>query len=948
MVKVISLPRVESFFLYLFIMNGKQFLTIVFTLSMIITKAQQFGAFPPSTKWRQIKTDTATVIFESASDSIAQNVAAIIHKFNSQNPTPLGNRLRNINVVLHKNTTLANGYVALGPFRSEYYLIPSSNLFEFGTSPWQQTLAVHEYRHVHQYSNFNKGLSKVASVLFGQEGQAAFNAISIPDWFFEGDAVHAETIETTQGRGRAPNFFNGFKALWHEQRAFSWVKLRNGSLKDRVPNQYPLGYFLVNYGYLKYGADFWKKVTEDALSLRGFFGFFGGSVKRYSGKSFKTFREEALEFYRHEVSSRRDAVKGRQTVTDYFFPRQIGTDSLLYVKSSYRKLPAFYIRDAAGEHRIKLRNITSEDWFSYRNGVVAYTSYNTSARWSLTNYSNIILLNIRTGEEKKISGKARYFTPDISPDGTKILAVAYTDSLSSELHLLDMDGKLTKKINAPAGALFVHPRFIDEETFVVGVRQANSMMSLERMSLTTGKMEAIIPAGNATLGYPFVSGGKLYFVSSQSGNDDLFEVQLQRGFPVQRLRQLTFGQTGNYFPSVQNDTLTWSHFTSNGYRIEKSALKDIKGSEIAGDEIKKRAMPFAIALADGRSATLSNTTRQFPTSPYKKGTGLFNFHSWRPNYTDPEITYSLYSDNILSTLSNELFYRYNMNETSHAVGFTTFFGGFFSVLNAGVNYTFDRTIKTTALTYTLNQFEARFGYNIPLNFTGGKTFKLFNVGSNYVYNNLAPTGMYKDQIQGRSASYLHHFVTFTQQLPRAVQHIFPKFGYGINLQHRHLLSDAGFQSLGGATLYLPSLRNHSIVLAANIQETDTANITFSNRFANSRGYNDYYFSRMWRLSGNYHMPLFYPDWGVTSIIYFLRVRSNFFYDYTKVYARNKIATANQRSVGGELYFDTKLFNSLPASIGLRMSHLLDDDFSGRRPKGKNRFEIIVPLDLIPR
>jgi hypothetical protein len=191
-------------------------------------------------------------------------------------------------------------------------------------------------------------------------------------------------------------------------------------------------------------------------------------------------------------------------------------------------------------------------------------------------------------------------------------------------------------------------------------------------------------------------------------------------------------------------------------------------------------------------------------------------------------------------------------------------------------------------------------------------------------------------------------VTFTQQLPRAVQHIFPKFGYGINLQHRHLLSDAGFQSLGGATLYLPSLRNHSIVLAANIQETDTANITFSNRFANSRGYNDYYFSRMWRLSGNYHMPLFYPDWGVTSIIYFLRVRSNFFYDYTKVYARNKIATANQRSVGGELYFDTKLFNSLPASIGLRMSHLLDDDFSGRRPKGKNRFEIIVPLDLIPR
>lgn len=929
-------------------MNGKQLLTIVFIFSSIILNAQQFGAFPPSTKWRQIKTDTATIIFESATDSIAQNTAAIIHKMNRQNPNPLGSKVRNINVLLHKNTTLANGYVALGPFRSEYYLIPSSNIFEFGTTPWQQTLAVHEYRHVHQYSNFNKGVSKAASVLFGQEGQAAFNAISIPDWFFEGDAVHAETIETTQGRGRAPNFFNGYKALWHEQRNFSWMKLRNGSLKDRVPNHYPLGYFLVNYGYLKYGSDFWKKVTGDALSFRGFLGLFNGSVKRYTGNSFKTFREEAFEFYRHEVSTRRDAVQGRQTVTDYFFPQQIGKDSLLYVKSSYKKLPAFYMSDAAGEHRIKLRNIGGEDWFSYRKGIVAYTSYNTSARWSLTNYSNIVLLNIITGEEKRLTNKAKYFTPDISPDGSKIIAVSFTDSLQSELHLLGIDGSLTQKLKAPAGALFVHPRFIDDENFVVAVRQANGTMSMAKGLLSTGKMQTILAAGAATLGYPFVNNNKLYFVSSQSGNDDVFELSLDGKLPVQKARQLTFGQTGNYFPSVAGDTLVWSHFTSTGYRLQKVALRDIKGTESTGEELSRRSVPFKIALADSVSSILANTGRQFPTSPYKSTTGLFKFHSWRPNFTDPEITYSLYSDNILSTFSNEVFYRYNINETSHAAGFNTFFGGLFPVLNAGINYTVDRTIKTTALTYTLNQFEVHAGYNIPLNFTAGKTYKVFNVGSNFVYNNLMPTGIYKNIIRERSATFLHHFITFTQQLPRAVQHIFPRFGYAVNLQHRHLLSDAGFQSLGGATLYLPSLGNHSIVLAANIQETDTANSTFGNRFANSRGYNDYYFSRMWRLSGNYHMPLLYPDWGVSGIIYFLRIRSNFFYDYTKVYSSSKLVTADQRSVGGELYFDTQLFNSLPISIGLRVSHLLDNDFSRTRPKGTNRFEIIVPLDLIPR
>ncbi len=928
-------------------MKGKRLFTIGFVLLVTYAKAQQFGAFPPATKWLQIKTDTARIIFEAANYQSAENIATIIHRLNVENPNPLGNKVRQINILLHKNTTLANGYVSLGPFRSEYYLVPSSNIFEFGTTPWQQDLATHEYRHVHQYSNFNKGLSHVAAILFGQEGQAAFNSLSIPDWFFEGDAVHAETIRTAQGRGRAPAFFDLYKSIWREGRDYSWMKYRNGSLKDRVPNHYPLGYMLVNYGYLKYGPGFWQKVNDDALTLHGTLGLYSKSIKKYSGKTYQQFREEALQFYSHEVSTRRDGVRKRETVTDVFFPQQIGADSLLYVKASFKKLPAFFIKDASGEHYIKLRSITNEDWFTYGAGIIAYTAYHTSARWSLTDYSNIVLLNIATGEEKRITAKSKYFTPAISPDGKQILAVAVTDSLTSELHLLNREGGIERKIKAPVNALFVNPRFVTAESFVVAVRQANSTMSIERYSLTTSQWETLLAPAMAAVGYPSVTNGKLYFVSSQSGNNDVYQADITGTLPVQKIRQLTFGQTGNYFPSASADTLTWSEFTSNGYHLRQAVLKGIKAVEITGGDLVKRNLPFQISLPEAAPNVLTGASRTFPVTPYKKGTGLFNFHSWRPNYTDPEITYSLFSDNILNTFSNEIFYGYNLNETSHAVGFTTFYAALFPVINAGYTYTFDRTIKTTARTYTLNQMEARIGYSIPLNFTGGKTYKFLNFGSNYVYSKLMPAGAYKSLLQERTASYLYHHISFSQQLPVAVQHIFPKFAYAITLQHRQLINDAGFQSLGGVSLYLPSIANHSIVLAANLQETDTANITFSNRFANSRGYNDYYFSRMWRLSGNYHFPLFYPDWGFASIIYFLRIRANAFYDYTRVYSRSKLNTAEQRSVGGELYFDTKIFNSLPASIGLRLSHLLDDDFSGTRPKGSNRFEIVVPLNLIP-
>ena len=460
-------------------------------------------------------------------------------------------------------------------------------------------------------------------------------------------------------------------------------------------------------------------------------------------------------------------------------------------------------------------------------------------------------------------------------------------------------------------------------------------------------METILSDGVATIGYPFIKGNKLYFVSSASGNDDIYELDLSAKMPVQKIRQLTFGQTGNYFPAIINDTLVWSQFTSNGYRLQKAVLNSIKAIELTGEELKKRAAPFKIALEDAPNL-LANNKQQFEEAPYKKTTGLFNFHSWRPNYTDPEISYSFYSNNILNTFSNEIFYRYNINETSHGIGYNAFYGGWFPVINAGVNYTFDRTIKTTSLNYTLDQFEARVGYSIPLNFSGGKLYKFLNFGSNYVYSQLAPTGESRNFLNGRTATYLHHHLSFSEQLPTARQHIYPRFAYTVSGQYRHLLNESGFQTLGGLSLYLPSIRNHSMVLAANIQETDTSNITFSNRFANSRGYNDFYFSRMWRLTGNYHMPLVYPDIGISGVVYFLRVRSNFFYDYTKVYSRNKLATANQRSVGGELYFDTRLFNSLPATIGFRLSHLLDDDFSGSRPKGSNIFEVILPLDLIPQ
>jgi hypothetical protein len=80
--------------------------------------AQQFGGNPPSVKWKQINSDTARIIFPAGTDSIAQRVASVVHFLAAKNNS-LGNKRDKINIVLQNQTTIANGYVNLGPYRSE-------------------------------------------------------------------------------------------------------------------------------------------------------------------------------------------------------------------------------------------------------------------------------------------------------------------------------------------------------------------------------------------------------------------------------------------------------------------------------------------------------------------------------------------------------------------------------------------------------------------------------------------------------------------------------------------------------------------------------------------------------------------------------------------------------------------------------------------------------------
>ena len=881
----------------------------------------------------------------------------------------MGSQVRKINIVLQTQTTISNAYVSLAPFRSEFYLTPSLSNFDIGSINWPEELAVHEFRHVEQFNNFRNGISKLAYYLFGEEGLLVAVNAAVPDWFFEGDAVYNETITTNQGRGRVAFFLNQYKSLWQYNKNYKWMKLRNNSMKDYVPDHYPLGYLMVNYGREKYGLDFWSKVTHDASAFKGLFYPFQKAVKKYAGVDYKTFRQNAFDFYKrpaganedssgnrmlngasqHEVNQGIDAGINNITtlntkyVTNYYFPYQLGGDSLLYLKSSYRKLAAFYIGDAKGEHKLRTRDISLDQQFSYRNGKIVYAAYKPDARWGWKNFSEIRILNVSDGRRQTLTSRTKYFTPDISPDGNKIAAVQVLPGGESELHILSVgEGKIIQQFHSAEITLFTDPKFINDSSVVTAVRLNDGRMSLAIANIAVGSVERLTTPSYGVIGYLNVNNGIVYFTASFSGNDELYALRLSD----ERVYRITRTALGNYFVNATNNKMVWSGFTAEGYQLREMNRDESKWTELSEMEVKDAAVEFPVAHSNELHDILLQQVpnRKFGVEKYKQGGHLFRFHSWRPYFEDPDFTYSIYSDNILNTFSTELFYHYNRSDKSNGVGVNLVYGGLYPFINGGIENTFDQPVVINSTPFQINKLEARVGLNFPFDFTNGRTIKILNVGTNYVHQVQNFKGA--DSLDNHFG-YLHHYLSWSHYTPQAVQHIYPRLGYSVSMNYRYAISlYNSYQFITNAFIYLPGFfPTHSIVLNGSFQQRDTTNIIFSNSFANARGYDDYYLSRMWRASVNYHFPIVYPDWGFGNILYFQRIRGNAFYDFEKVYSRDKTSTQDLRSVGGEIYLDTKWWNEYPLTFGFRISHLLDVNVTGSSQQ--NVFEILIPI-VIPQ
>ncbi len=928
--------------------------------------AQNFGGNSWHQRWRQIDTDTVRVIYPVEIEPQAQRVANMVHYINKFHSRSIGQLQRKIDIVLQNETVISNGYVGLAPFRSELFLNAPQDPHQIGAN-WDDVLTIHEYRHALQFANSRRGLTKFVYYLTGQEGWGLMARLSIPDWFWEGDAVMSETALTGQGRGRLPAFYNDYKSLWLDSINYNYQKARNGSIKDFVPNEYNLGFLLTNYGRVMYGDEFWRDIIKESGKYRGLFYPFSQAIKRRTGLSTKGLYNEAKTYYKDNITvtpnSQNDGIrlnkldKG-QTFTSYEYPTITKEGKILALKHSYKKIPAIYEFDSLGRET-KITNIgrTIDYYFTQSKGKLLWAELGNDERWSWKTYSNIVVYDLKKQERHRLTHDSRYLSPDLSPDGKVIIAYEYKPDRSGSLVLISVKGgEVQKRIDNPEAYYFSYPRWSDDNRHVVVVGRNNyGLSTILWVDTRTGAMEALMPFTNHQIGIASEAGNSIYFSGSFSGVDNIYSLDKE----TRKIVQHTDGELGSYHPFVDNNTdkLYFSKFSSLGSNIFRISPSDIITKQV--DIIEPTEMKeyeYLELESEGTDITQEIPKDEFKTKKYSQSARLINIHSWSWLFTDPNYELALRSDNILNTASMQAGIRYNSNERNFIYFANASYAQLYPIFNVGASTTRrSRRVQNTDdrgdpvnLEYKWRETNLKAGFLLPFDLSAGLYKRNFSIVSDYALTTVDFDDLPTAKVPDLRFNSVENGISLLNRRIKAKQNIFPKNSQFISLTYKTSIdSNVAEQWHFESEWTFPGLSsNHNLVAqVAYMDENHENSYQFSDNFLYSRGYGVPFYDGIAKFSANYHMPLTYPDWGIWGIFYLYRIRSNVFFDYSRtnsfIESTNTKSTQLYNSAGLELIFDTRLLNYYDFSFGVRYAYLLNEDYLN--PDLKNVIEVFIPL-----
>lgn len=957
-----------------------------FLVSSSFSQFYELGLNPSKLKWYQIKTDKAQVIFPMGLESQAQRVARLVNFMADSTKSTVGSIDKRVSIILQNQTTIPNGFVAVSPFRSEFFTTPPQFNFA-GSSNWLDLLTIHEYRHVLQNQNARVGITKLMGIAFGQNGWGFMSGMAVPRWYSEGDAVVAETSYSNSGRGRTPDFDKEYRALRLENRFYNYEKAGAGSYKDFVPTHYQLGYNMVSYARNTYGKDIWAKVLNGAGKYKGIFYPFSHTLKKETGLSTKQLYNKTMEhldsLYQADLAdlelseSEQLTSDSKAKYTDYRNPQFMNDGRLVVEKSSLDEIRTYYLIDKDGNETKLFAsgfNVDMNATVSVKNGRITWSEYAYHPRWFNKNYSVIRTASaIPNAVKAKISAKSKYFAPDLSADAQKMVVSEVSDQVKYALVILDaFNGEVIKSLPNPDNYFFTFPRWMEGEQHIVAVASKDNQNAVAKINVEDGSIEFLTDMTTEQISNTHPNGDYVFFAGSFTGINNIYAVK--QGDKT--IYQVTSTQLGAFQPAVSPDgkTLAYSEYSAMGYDIMTTSIQPNtwKAISIKTDNVLTL---YKTALKQDGGAIFDKVEKEdLKIKRFRKVSGMLQLHSWNPIISDPydpEGGIEIDFDNKISTFSATGGYLYNATDQSGRFYGELAYGEFWPIFRLG--YTgknkreagyldfygsYEDGIDTTYFGGYYKRWTEEainIGITLPFNLTKGNFISdaQFNVDYEHININYADSivntrdGL-KDEPNAKHEGFIDLANATTDEALglldfdfyirgnrlRAKQNIYPKFGYFLGLRHRNIISDTdgqGNSTLLRGRMFLPGFfKNDGFLIVGQYQvgkRTDT--YTFRNAFASSRGYPTYSHDKASRFSINYAFPIAYPDVAIGSLAFIQRIKGNVFFDIAR-YTRDLVSLRIPEGT-----FNNGGFSFNLRSIGLELTtdfrafRLLDVDLGVR-------------------
>lgn len=897
----------------------------------------------------------------------------------------IGTKMRRFPITVHPTNVLSNGMATYTPQRMELYSMPSRDNYSL---PWTKQLVAHEYRHVAQMSNLNQGFTKVLSYVIGEQ-MLGLAAALIPTYFYEGDAVVAETQLAMFGRGKQPSFNIALRADLAENKTFSSRKYRLGTLNSFTPDSYLLGYYLTQYATDKYGDDFWSKVLRYSARNPYLIDPDYFAYRKYGNKTSSRKLIDSVTVILRKHWSEQSSVENSSTIiptkvqsyTTYAYPLSLGYGKILSRKNDLDRSGRFVVVDEQnGDEKVLFGSgyITSDPVLV--GDIMYWGEVVKSLSWGQKNSASIFYAKIgKDGDRykakrkriKTLKGNYFFFTP--YRDGG-FVAVEYDSSNNPHIIVLDGAYNEQKRYSFTDADMSFNGLTYDSVTDrIYGVIVDDRGTSIFYVDTSNGELDNVMPPSYGTITDVTARDGKLYYTSIDSGKEEVHCYDLV----AKKQYQLTTSKYGSQASSVAGDSILMTTYTADGYMLAKQKIElnnerewQKMPSDILDYPFKKWDVPKLDTINFiGKEAKEYSDTKK--VKRYNKALNIFNVHSWLPFYLNtadiidgniPDVGIGLYaySQNLLNSVIIGVGYGRIKDENLWQANVK--YSGLPVHIEANMEYggRDQNTYNFMQIDGLKKHFEATVGLSLPLNLSSGTNNRFFRVGINYKYENallytLASPSKVNDIGGGLYLPNYDHYttphydkgvtqmsaiMTFQNTVSSTLKALNPRLGYLVQLHGAMNPTNRDFGTLMSlyGRVYLPGPFKHgSFTVEGATQYQTTSTYQYNQTILKPKGV-DYLsaIKRGYAASLDYRVPICYPNWGVGSFLNFQRISMSGFINYSTNQSFHSKNWINSNSKGGSIIFDVNL---------LGIKNLFNIDICVYKPSDKRSAMIGMGVNL---